>query len=477
MPFFQFLAILRARWWVAVLVLAVTTGTGVVTSLLMPKIYTASATVVVDNKPDPLAAIMNGGLPSPAHIATQVEVIQSERVAKRVVRNLKLAEDIQTQAQWRKATLGRGSTEDWIAASLPKSLEVKPSREASIITVSFKAPDSQRAADVANAFVIAYLETDLELRVVPAKQHSSFFDSRAKQAREDLERAQSKLSNYQKEKGIVATDERLDVESARLNELSSQLVMAQTLSAESGSRQVQAEGASSDRIQEVLNSGLIATLKGDLSRNESRLQELTARLGDNHPQVLEVRASISGLRSKIEAETGRVTGGVGVAATINRQRVAEIRGALEAQRAKVLRMKGLRDESTVLVREVESAQRAYEGIVTRLNQSTLESQATQSTTSILTAAVPPLDPSSPKVVRNSILAFVFGALLGIAATVLLELLDRRVRTKDDVSQAMGGLNVLAVMPKPDRGAGGARVGRPFIRRRTMARLAAPSREA
>ena len=302
-----------------------------------------------------------------------------------------------------------------------------------MISVSYRAPDPGFAAGVANAFVQAYLETSLALRVDPAKQYSAFFDSRAKEARETLEKSQSRLSAFQKANGIVATDERFDVETARLTELSSQAVQLQALTSESGSRQTQARGAAADKMQEVLNNPLIAALKADVSRAEGRLQELNARLGSEHPQVVEAKANITSLRSRIDSETQRVVGGVGVSDSITRQRGSDIRAALAAQRAQVLRMKAVRDEGSVLVRDVESAQRAFDSVVARFNQSTLESQTTQSNVALLTAAEPPLEPSSPKVVLNAAVAVLLGALLGVGGVLLFELSNRRVRSAQDVS--------------------------------------------
>ena len=227
MTFGQFIAILRARFWSALLVFIVTVATTVGVSMVLPKKYTAVATVVVDFRPDPVTAAMYGGVASPAMMATQVDVLQSDRVAQRVVRNLKLTENPQVRTQWLEDAQGKGSIEQWLGQTFQRSMDVKPSRESSVISISYKAADPNFAAALANAFVQAYLETALELRVDPAKQYSAFFDTRAKEARETLERAQAKHSAYQKEKGIIATDERLDIESARLNELSSQLVMLQ----------------------------------------------------------------------------------------------------------------------------------------------------------------------------------------------------------------------------------------------------------
>ena len=440
----QCLAILRARWRGALLVFLLTVLSSIAMSLLLPKQYTATASVVIDFKPDPVTAMMYGGLPPPGLMGTQIEVMQSERVARRVIRNLKLADSPQVRAQWLEATAGKGSIETWLLDAFQKRLEVKPSREAGVIGIAYRAPDPNFAAGVANAFVQAYLETTLALRVDPARQYSSFFDERAKEARASLEKAQTKLSAFQSDKGITATDERLDVQTSRLNELSSQALMLQALTSESGSRQAQALGASADRMQEVLSNPLIGALKADASRAEARLQELNSRLGNDHPQVVEARANIDSLRSRIASETQRVAGGVGVSDSIARQRGADARVALEAQRAKVLQMKTVRDEAAVLVRDVESAQRSLDAVVARFNQSSLESQTTLSNATLLTAAEPPLEPSSPKVLLNTVAAVLLGSLLAIGGVLMLELMSRRIRSSEDIGVTLG-LPLLGVL--------------------------------
>jgi len=450
MTFGQFLSVLRARWWVVALVLGLTVATTLVVSLLLPKQYTATASVVVDFKPDPISAVMFGGMASPAFMATQVDIIQSERVAQRVVRNLKLNESPQVRQQWLDDTGGEGSIEQWLSGLFQKSMDVKPSRESSIINISYRAPDPRFAAGLANAFMQAYIQTSLELRVDPARQYSTFFDTRSKEAKEAVEKAQSRLSAFQKANGIIASDERLDVENARLNELSSQLVGIQALAAESASRQTQANSAQGDRMQEVLNNPIVGQLKADINRGEARLQELNTRYGDNHPQVLETKANITELRSRLEAETRKVTGGVTLTNTITRQREADVRASLEAQRGKVLRMKGVRDEGLTIMREVDTAQRTFETVQTRLNQTSLEGQTTQSNVNVLNQADPPLLPSSPKILLNTLLAVFLGTLLSIGTALLLELMDRRVRNIDDIVTALD-LPVIGVMPKPGSG--------------------------
>ena len=447
MTFAQFLSILRARWKIAVAVLLLVVAATLVASLLLPKQYKAVASVVVDFKPDPLSNAIYGGLPSPALMATQVDIIESDRVARRVVRDLRLGEDPRTREQWQEATGGAGDIDSWLAALLQRNMDVAPSKESSVISVSYKAPDPRFAAALANAFVQAYIGTSLELRVDPARRYSNFFENRVKEAREALETAQNRLSSFQKENGIIASDERLDIENSRLNELSSQLTAVQAIATESASRQVQAQGSQGNRMQEVLTNGVVMAIKADVSRTEAKLQELATRYGDRHPQVLEAKANLDQLRSRLDAEMRNVTGSVTLTNSVNRQRESEIRASLDAQRGKVLKLKAVRDEGLVIARDVENAQRAYDAVQQRFTQTSLESQTTQSNVNMLTQATPPLTPATPRVLLNTVLATVAGLVLAVALALMLELRDRRVRNIDDVIAAIG-LPVLVAMPKP-----------------------------
>jgi succinoglycan biosynthesis transport protein ExoP len=429
----QFLFILRARWASALLVLLVTVGAAIGASLMLPKQYTAASAVMLDMRsPDPIAGFVMGGAMGPAYMATQVDLIGSERVARQAIKTLGLATSADTRSQWLEATQGKGDFESWLADLLLRQMDVKPSRESSVITISYTSPDGRFAAALANAFMQAYIDTTLELRVDPARQYNAFFDERAKQLRDELETAQNALSAYQKQKGLIATDERLDIENARLSELSSQLVMLQSMAAESSGRQAQANNRP-EQMAEVLNNSVVASLSADLAREEIRMKELGSRLGDSHPQVVEQRARLAELKSRIDTATTRASGSVSVNANVSQARVAQVRAALDAQRSKVLQLKSLRDDAAVLQRDVENAQRAYAGMQQRVSQANVESQNTLTNVSVIKRASEPHAPSSPNMRRNALVGVFIGTLLAVAFAMLRELLDRRLRTAADVT--------------------------------------------
>ena len=98
-------------------------------------------------------------------------------------------------------------------------------------------------------------------------------------------------------------------------------------------------------------------------------------------------------------------------------------------------------------RDVENNQRAYDNIAARKDQTNLESQNQQTNVNVLSAAQPPVEASSPKIVLNALLSIFLGGLLAIGTVLGREMTDRRVRSGRDIVDALG-LPVLGVMPRP-----------------------------
>ncbi|WP_338758398.1 chain length determinant protein EpsF [Massilia sp. METH4] len=426
------LQILKARRRVLIGTFLLTVVSTLIVSSLLPKTYTATSSVVMNYKGvDPLTGLALPGQLMPGYMATQLDIISSKNVALRVVDRLRLAESPAVNAQFMAATEGRGNVRDWLAGLLMKKLEVKPSRESSVVNISFNGSDPQFAAAVANAYAEEYQNVTIQLKVDPMKRASSFFDSQMKTLRDNVEAAQSRLSKYQQEHNIVSVDNRLDVETNRLNDLSAQLVAAQAQLMEAQSRQRMASSGGA-AAPDVASNPLIQNLKLNLNAAEGRLAEAEQRLGRNHPQFQSLRAEVDKLQRELNRQTALTSQSVGNNASVLQQREASLREALAEQRAKVLEMNRTRDELNVLAKDVETAQRAFDTAAQRFSQTRIESHAEQSDVMVLNPATAPTEPSSPRILLNTLLAVLLGTMLGIGFAILLELLDRRVRMNSDM---------------------------------------------
>ena len=453
-----FLSALRARFGVFAVAFTATVLVATLVSLLLPRTYRATTSLVVDTKEEQSlsSALLTPERERIAYIQTQVDIITSEKVARLVVRDLKLAENPTAREMFEKKEGGRGSIEDWLAAILLEWLKVETS-QSSIIQVSFNYGDPKVAADVANAFAKAYIETVLELRVEPTRQAAVWFDEQVKTLRANLEATQARLSAYQKREGIVATDERLDVELARLTDLSTQLVKVQDQAFDLQSREQQTGGTPAqqvalERLPDVTSNPHVQKLTAELLNGEARLQELAAQYGVNYPLYQRQLAENRARRQKLDAEMRNVLAGIGNARHQSEQRAAELKKAIAAQRARLLELRDNRGELAVLTRDAETAQKAYESAMQRFVVSQVESRASQTHVSVLNPATAPRKPYRPKVALNIALSMVVGTMLGIGIVILLEMSDRRVRSRVDldVAPAVPVLGVLNAWKPSER---------------------------
>ncbi|HEY6720583.1 MAG TPA: chain length determinant protein EpsF [Burkholderiales bacterium] len=449
MSIHQFLLALRARFGIFATLLGATVLAATVVSFLLPKTYRATASLLVDaNEEQSMSNVPPSFYPQEkiGYLQTQTEIITSRRVARKVVQDLKLAGSPAAQAAFGKAGAGYGSIEDWLVENMLPRLKVETS-QSNIIQVTFSSADARYSAGVANAFAKAYIDTMLELRVEPNRQAAAWYDEQLKSLRANLEDAQSKLTNYLQREGIVSVDERSDVDGTRLAALSEQVVKAQEQTLQWNAREQQARdflkrGGSLDGLPDVLDNPFIQRLKTDLHQGEAKLRELATQYGSNYPQYQRQLSENRSLREKLDAEMRKVVAGIGSSAQQSRQREADLVKSMAAQRARLLALKGNRNEFTVLKRNVESAERAYDTAMQRHVVSQVESRASQTNVTVLNPAAVPGKPSQPKIALNIALSVAVGALLGIGIVMLMEMSDRRVRSRRDLDLEVPLLAVL-----------------------------------
>jgi chain length determinant protein EpsF len=447
----QILRILRLRWWLVVLVFALTAAGSYVFTLVVPKRFASTASIIVDAKTDPLLAAMAPNLAG-GYLATQVEIIKSERVADRVVKMLGLADNPDAVAQWRDETQGRIPLATYFGELMQKGLVVEPVRGSSILGVTYQAKDPKFAALVANAFARAYIDLSGEFKVGPAREYATFFEERSKALRADLEAAQAKVSDFQRKRGIIVTAQQVDVESARLSTLEAALAAAIAESAETSSRQ---RNTGTEVSVDVQQSGAVQALKAELARAETKLHEVSTTFGPNHPTRIQLDAQIAELKDQLSKEMRRVSGATSSVNRIASQKIGELRQLVETQKRAVVSMRTERDEASVLLRDLETAQRAYDQVAQRRAQLANESQADQATARILSPAVEALQADSPKLGKALGVGVALGLLLGLGAAIGWEFLDRRIRSDEDML-SVSGVPVLGVLGAGDLKSGPVR---------------------
>jgi polysaccharide biosynthesis transport protein len=440
----RFLLIILARRHLATAVFLLTALAGTAITLLMPRSYTATTSIVVDVKVDPIAGILMPTVGTPAYMATQTEIIQSERNAIGVVKLLNLDQDAKRVEQWREATGGRVPFESYLAGRLRKGLKASPTRGSNIITLEFSADDPKFAMMVVNAFAQSYVDLTIDLRVEPARQYATWFDERLKALRSNVEKAQAKLNAYRRERVIVVSDDRVDQEAQRLNSLMAELTAIESQRVDSSSR---LRTSGSELSPDVLQNPIIQGLKSELARVETKLNEVSGNVGENHPLRIQLERQAEGLKDQLTMEMRRISGGAATSSKTSQLKEGELRGLIERQKRQVVELRAQRDEMGVLVKDVETAQRAYDSVAQRMTQLNLESHSEQANVRVLSPAVEPVEPSRPKIPIYLLGSLLLGVLTAFGAALGLEILDRRVWVAMDLwAENLPLLGVLTSRP-------------------------------
>jgi chain length determinant protein EpsF len=444
----QILRVLRLRWWLVLGMLAFTLTAAALYLWKARYVYVAKTQVIVDLKTDPLLNALAPALGTSGYLATQVEILQSERLSGRVVRLLGLPDNEKAVARWRKATEEKVPLESFYAGLLQRGLKAEASNRGSqILNLEYSAEDSEFAAAAVNAFAKAYMELSVELRAGPAKENAAFFEERLKALRAELEAAQNKVASFQRAKGVVITNERYDQENARLSSLEASY--AQALADQAATSSVARN--SGDSSADVTQNPAVASLRAQLAAAESKLAEASLTLGTSHPARIQMEAQVKQLRDQLARETRLAAGS---SASVNRvasAKLGELRALVEAQKRTIVNMRAVRDEGALLLKELEAAQRAFDTVNQRRSQVALESQADTAGARVLTPAIAPLNPTSPKPPLVWAAAILGGLLLGAGGAIAWELMDRRIRSAEDMVAAEGVPLLGILSSKPGKG--------------------------
>lgn len=448
----SFFRILTARWMmITAFTLVAIIAAGVFT-WFTPRSYTSTTELIIDGKgQDPISGQSLPARMMSGYIATQADIIRSRNVASKVIDQLELANEPALRREFRNArSSDEMPTRGWLLSYLKAGLTVNPGRDSNVLGIAFNGHDPQLAARIADGFAQAYIQTNLELRIDPAKQISEWYDQQLAALRATLVDKQSALSTYQEEHGIVASSDRLDLETAKLSELSSMLIAAQAMRLDSQSRSDQISGSTSAALPaHVLDNPQIQRLSTEVAQAEARLSDASAQVGSNHPTYRQAQRDVSAAQTQLEKALKLIGGSMLSSVELSASREQQLQTELAAQKEQVLQLNRMRNELSLLRQEADSAQVAYDAALARATQTRLESRSALTDVAILNTAAVPSRPTHPKPTFNLLLGAIAGFLFGVALALCREWIDWRVRSAEELETRLG-IPVLAVIPTQRR---------------------------
>ncbi len=348
---------------------------------------------------------------------------------------------------------GSGAEVDLLApyvGILTGGLSVAGGDDSQVIRVGYAALDPNLASNIANAVVDAYVEFGLTARLNKVKKTTKWLTQRIAELRKNLEASESRLQAYRKQEGLLNSTQKERVVSSKLASLNDQLVRVQTRRSDyevryRQVRQIQQRGGGYQSLSSVLSSPTISRLKDTISRQQSRLSELSERYGAKHPKMIAAKSEAKEANRVLNSEIQKIVAGIKQELDIARAQEAELKSVLTAQEGSILSLQGKDFQLTKLEREVETNRQIYETFLAsgRMADSNLENESSNIT--IMDIAYPAPSAFKPRKSRILLIALVLGAFLGVLVAFLKEHLDNTLKTTEDVEKKLG-LPTLGTLP-------------------------------
>lgn len=465
--FRYFAAMLRSNLWLIAGIIAAALALAVAATLLDTPRYTATAAIQINDAGDRVigdkddTTRVNEEYDVDRFLKTQTDVLQSRGLALRVAQRLKLessaaffkAMELDAPGPQANPTVTRNT----VLGLLGSRLKVTLPRDSRIVAVSFNCADPQLAAQITNAFVEEFIQSNLQRKFDSTAYARGFVAQQMGEAKVRLETTERELNDYARAAGLIRTENAAGYEgdtrrqgggsvtTASLLQLNSAANDARTarIAAEARWRAVSSGALLASR--DVLSNGAVNSLLTQRAQLEAALQEDLTRHLDDYPSVREKRAELAKLNSELNATAASVR------AAIRSEYVAAQTQESELA-AQVVRLKGdtlaEQDRSVrfaLLEREADTNRTLYDGLLKRYNELNATAGISASNVSVIDAAEVPLGPTSPSLIRNLLIALIAGFGLAALALFLKDQLDDAIRVPEDVEHKLR-LPLLGVVP-------------------------------
>jgi capsular exopolysaccharide synthesis family protein len=328
---------------------------------------------------------------------------------------------------------------------------IAPIRNSQLVDVKFRSPDPRLAARVVNELVRQYIAQAEDDRLSVSQDATGWLSKQLAAQREQLEASELALQLYREQHDAVALEDPQNIVVQKLADLNGAVTKAKMERIERESRynqllSIQRAGGDLDSFPAILSSPYIQQLKSDLAMRQAERQQLRQRFGDKHPTMVKLSAAIESAQAKLDAEVANVVQAVRnefLAAEAQERSLTE---ALNTQKSTALAQDRKEIEYGVLRRDVATNRQIYEGLLQRAKEAGISGELQADSVRVVDLAEVPRSPVLPQHPRDLMLGLLIGAALAIGFALVLEHLDNRIKTPDEIAAHLH-LPCLGLVPR------------------------------
>jgi succinoglycan biosynthesis transport protein ExoP len=449
----DYLIILRKHQWLILTFLLTVVTVVTIASFKMKPVYEAAARVEVDKEAQSMQPFPDSNAygeyeDTETYIETQTKILQSETLALMTIKSLDLARypefgGAPNSIAWQHA--GATASRPAILGAFLGRLAVKRVPQSRLIEVHFEAEDPQLAAQVVNTHLQNYVEENFRSKYDATTQASNWLSAELEELRIKVEKSEDARIAYQRENQIWQIDEKQDITTQKLEDLSKAVTDAQTDVAQKEALFRMATSGNVDALPAARNNEVISSLLKHKSELDELYAESLDQYGPNYPKVVRLQAQQKEVQQNLDVARKTMVESVEEEFATARSHVELLQEALDKQKSEANDLAEKLVQYHILQHDAESNKQLYDGLLQKLKEAGITAGLRSSNIRVVDPALAPASPSRPQKARNILLAVLVGLVGGVGLALFREYLDNTVKSPDDI-EALTGLPSLAVVP-------------------------------
>jgi capsular exopolysaccharide synthesis family protein len=460
----RWLAIFRRHERLFLIVATLIFAAFVLKTMSDQRMYTAHAEIAVDARGEqivdakPVVQDLARSTQEANIVDTQVALLHSRKLAARVVRRLKLAEDPEFNPElssasrlstWVAAITGQPAprpgkdveSNDKVVSALLDHVQIRRRGQTYVIAISVTSTDPAKAAKIANAYANNFLSMDWDTKADATRRVHVWVSGRLDGLRKEVEQAETDVQNYKIANNLLSSAG-APLNDAEISNYNQQVAAARAALAEDmarlrTARAQPAQGASGDGLGDALGSEVVLELRKHRAAISTRYANLETRYGPRHPELLQAKQELADVDAQIHAEIGRIISNLEAKVEVSRQRLASVEGTLNSARGtlagNIRATVGLNE----LQRNADAARAVYQTFLDRYRETAALEGMVAPDAKLVSWASVPANPSSPNVKLDLALGALVALMGGVSAAMLAEMFSPGLSTAEDVEEKTG----------------------------------------
>jgi capsular exopolysaccharide synthesis family protein len=304
------------------------------------------------------------------------------------------------------------------------------------LLLSYRSPDPELAASVANAVAESYIQHTYDIRFRATAGLSAFMEKQIEELKAKMERSSAALAQYEKDLSVINPEEKTSILSARLLQLNTEFTSAQGDRVRKQAAADSVRSGSLEAAQASTQGEQLRKLSDRLDDTREKFAGIKSQYGANHPEYQKALSQVTELERQFTALRANIRQRVSLEyqEALNRENM--LKKAVAEIKAEFDRVNAHSFEYKAVKREADGDKALYEELVHKIKEAGINSSFQNSSIRLSDSARPPLGPVYPDVPRNVMLAFFLSAFLAVGAAVMADSLDTTIRDPEHVQRTL-----------------------------------------